>query len=339
MLLKENIAYLKYFGVNLTFWKTLNKLLVRNHKYNKTSWKIHDINNEQIERYLKKTCPNTYTKLLRGEYDGCDSIKKGDLSLYNNVIWTMWWQGEENAPEIVKKCINSMRRHCGKHRVIVLDANNYKKYVNLPEIIDVRVKEKKNDMSLLNNITLDQTKISDIIRMYLLYYYGGVWTDATVFFSKDVDEELFNETWYTLGQDDIWYIGRGRWSSFFMGAKAGLGFIKFIYDMHIEYWSNKKYYVNYLMIDHMFDIASKERTMINNMVQNNPCKYTQCLTVNRNHDKPVDENDAKEFFKNQIFHKLSWRWWGRNRDTKIQTFNNKDNITWIDYLLKNYDGE
>lgn len=23
-------------------------------------------------------------------------------------IWTMWWQGEENAPVLVKKCIDSM---------------------------------------------------------------------------------------------------------------------------------------------------------------------------------------------------------------------------------------
>lgn len=333
MNVNENISYLKYFGIRLTFWKTLNKLFDKNCKLKKTAWEIHDINNNKIEEYLKKVCPRTYAKLVNGEYDNVDNVVVDDSSLKNNVIWTMWWQGEENAPEIVKMCINSMRKHSNGHKVVVLDSENYKDYVTLPEIVEQRLQEGKTDKTDLKIITLDQTQISDIVRMYLLYNYGGIWADATMFFSKDIDNELFAAKWVTLGQDDQWYIGRGRWSTFFMGGISGLGFTKLNYDMHIEYWENKKYYVNYLMTDHMFDLACKERKEIDKLVENNPCLYRHCLTVSRNRNQLVNEKEAELFFENQIFHKLSWRWWGREKGTEIKL---QDNMTWFDYLIKYY---
>ena len=334
MNLKENISYLKYFGVNLTFWKTLNKLIGKNSKCEKLAWKIHDINNDRIENYLKCVCPETYSKLKNGEYDDVDKIIVPDETLQNNVIWTMWWQGEENAPEIVKMCVNSMRKHSNGHKVIVLDGDNYKNYVKFPEVIEQRFAEGKADTMDLRKITLDQTKISDIVRTYLIYNYGGIWVDATIFFSADIDDELFKAKWVTLGQDDEWYIGRGRWSTFFMGGVAGLGFSKLNYDMHIEYWKNKNYYVNYLMTDHMFDLACKERDSLEKLVDGNLCKYRKCLTVSRRRTEKVDEKEAAAFFENQIFHKLSWRWWGREKGTRIEA--NDGEMTWFDYLVKNY---
>lgn len=334
MNINENISYLKYFGVELTFWKTLNRVFDKNCKFKKLAWKVHDKNNNIIEKYLKKVCPKSYAKLVNGDYDDIDQSTIPDLSLNNNVIWTMWWQGEEKAPEIVKVCINSMRKHSNGHKVIVLDAENYTNYVKLPQIIVERLKEGELDKTNLRNITLDQTQVSDIVRTYLMYNYGGIWADATMFFSRDIDNELFEEKWVTLGQDNQWYIGRGRWSTFFMGGTAGLGFAKFNYDMHIEYWENKQYYVNYLMTDHMFDLACKERERIENLVENNPCLYRHCLTVSRRRNQVVNEKEAEQFFENQIFHKLSWRWWGREKGTKIKLQDNQ--MTWFDYLIKNY---
>lgn len=38
----------------------------------------------------------------------------------NANIWIFWWQGYDNAPGIVKKCINSARNNAGSHPVILL---------------------------------------------------------------------------------------------------------------------------------------------------------------------------------------------------------------------------
>lgn len=58
------------------------------------AWKIHDINNEKIEEYLKKTCPCTYEKLKKGEYDEPKTLEDTYINPNvkpNDVIWTMWW--------------------------------------------------------------------------------------------------------------------------------------------------------------------------------------------------------------------------------------------------------
>ena len=51
-------------------------------------------------------------------------------------IWTMWQQGEDKAPALIKSCFKSIRKHC-KQELIVLDDNNFEQYVNLPrEIVE-----------------------------------------------------------------------------------------------------------------------------------------------------------------------------------------------------------
>ena len=50
----------------------------------------------------------------------------------NDKIFSLWLQGEENAPELVKACFRSVRRHC-KQELIVLDEKTVFDYISLPE--------------------------------------------------------------------------------------------------------------------------------------------------------------------------------------------------------------
>lgn len=313
----------------------LNRLF-RSSKSN-LAWKVHDINNDKIEGYLKKTCPCTYEKLKKGEYDEPKTLEDTYINSNvkpNDVIWTMWWQGEENAPFLVKECINSMRLHGNGHQVVVLSKNNYKEYVRIPKYIEDRFHESENDNSALKKTVLGNTHLSDIIRTQLLYLYGGIWADATMMFSGSLEENaFFKDIWCTLGQDNEWYIGKGQWSTFFMGCHAGNGFCKFNHDMLVEYWKFQKYYINYLMMDHIFDIAYKERPCFHKMVENVKCGNQKCLTVNRKYNQKCNIDEADEFFKAQILHKLSWKW-GNIDKSDLCTEDGKD--TWLGYLLKKY---
>ena len=47
----------------------------------------------------------------------------------NEKIFTMWQQGEKNAPDLVQACYRRIRRHC-KQELVVLDDNNFEQYVN-----------------------------------------------------------------------------------------------------------------------------------------------------------------------------------------------------------------
>lgn len=282
-------------------------------------------------------CSETFQRLCQGEYDSIESDReeciRKDIKK-NDVIWTMWWQGEKKAPELVRRCIMSMRKYSKGHPVIVIDEHNYMKYVNLPTAVMNRFHEHYDDDSYLKNCTLDITKLSDIIRGYLLSNYGGLWTDATVMFTKEIDDIFFIDRWNTLGQDNIWYIGRGKWSTFFMAACAGNGLCRFNYDMHIEYWSKKNYFINYLMTDHMFDIAYKESQILKKMIDEVKCGNKKCLTVNRLHNEECDTSVADKFFKEQHFHKLSWRWWKNEADSKNALKTDEGKISWLNYLFE-----
>ena len=334
MNLIENLSYLKYFGFSITFWKSVNRIFQGSK--NGLSWRIHDINNNIIEKYIIDACPQTYSKLVNGYYDNenvnLNSYINPNITL-NNTIWTMWWQGEENAPMVIKECINSMRLHSNGHQVIVLSENNYKDFVNLPDHILDRFMDGSQDKTHLSKCTLTTTELSNLIRLYVLSRYGGVWADASILFTDTIDDIFFDKNWNTLGQDNEWYIGKGKWSTFFMSAHTGNGFCQFCYDMYIEYWETQKYWINYLMFDHIFDIAYKERPCFQKMVDTVSCGNKKCLTVNRLYNKKCNVKEAESLLKNQSFHKLSWKWGITNKNDLIT---DNGEYTWLGYFLENY---
>lgn len=311
--------------------KAVNKIVFP--QQGEMAWWVHNINDDFIEKWLCNQCPNTVDgmrkKVQWSIADFKDEINENIKT--NNIIWTLWWQGEENAPLLVKRCIESMRKYSNGHPVIVLDKDNYKEYVKLPQwIIDIN-NNQKNDKSCLGKFGLDNTKLSDIIRCKLLYLYGGLWADATIMFTDYIDEYIFTDEFSTLGQDDRWYIGEGRWSTFFMGCKNNNLLMRFIFEFHLEYWQKKKYYVNYLMIDHMIDIAYKMDEKIKSMIDEVRTGNKECVTINRNYNKPIDPDCMADFFKRQKYHKLSWKWWGLNDD--VETYTKDGRLTWLGFLL------
>ena len=90
-------------------------------------------------------------------------------------IWLFWSQGVSEAPFIVKKCIDSWVKENPTWDVVVLDENNLNKYIslNLPK-------------NVIANLCIAHQ--SDLIRLALLSKYGGIWTDATTFCTKPLDE-------------------------------------------------------------------------------------------------------------------------------------------------------
>ena len=113
--------------------------------------------------YVKKYCQ----PIVEEPY--CDKAKVEDMP-----IWQLWFQGEDNAPEIIKVCFASVKKHAKNRKVIVLDDETWRQYISLPEYIV----EKYNDK------TIGPAHMSDVIRVCLLEKYGGTWIDATILLSK-----------------------------------------------------------------------------------------------------------------------------------------------------------
>ena len=88
-------------------------------------------------------------------------------------IWTFW--DNEDIPDIVLKCIGTWKKHNPNYEIIVVNNSNLLKY--LPEV----------DFSKIKHINESPQKYSDMVRLYLLAKYGGIWSDATVICQKPYD--------------------------------------------------------------------------------------------------------------------------------------------------------
>ena len=130
------------------------------------------IDERRAFHYLKRK----YLPMLqqfKDEESGTAQVKD-----YCHTIWVCWLQGEESAPAIVKKCINSIRKHSAGYEVVVVTSDNLGSLVEIPSFITEKLKKKRMQFATY----------SDYIRLALLAKYGGIWIDATVFLSAPIPD-------------------------------------------------------------------------------------------------------------------------------------------------------
>ena len=53
----------------------------------------------------------------------------------NKIIWIVWWQGINDAPDIVKVAIDSVKNMNNEYDVVIIDSNNYSDYICIPDNI------------------------------------------------------------------------------------------------------------------------------------------------------------------------------------------------------------
>lgn len=96
-------------------------------------------------------------------------------------IYILWFQGYDNAEELVKYCVNSWKHYNPEWNIILLDDTNLSKYIQLENYItDIHTKN------------INKTALSDVVRLILLKMYGGLWVDATTFCNKPLNDWLPN---------------------------------------------------------------------------------------------------------------------------------------------------
>lgn len=135
------------------------------------------------------SCPLSLWKYLSGykyalEHKLPDNLRPNGR--YQNCVWTLWLQGEENAPPIVKTCFKSMRTYIKNRRLMILDEKSVAKYISIPK--DIVEKYKKG--------IIPAAMFSDLVRYSLLYKYGGLWLDATVLLTDQLPAKIVNSDFF-----------------------------------------------------------------------------------------------------------------------------------------------
>jgi mannosyltransferase OCH1-like enzyme len=101
----------------------------------------------------------------------------------NKTIWMYWHQGWSEAPELCKVCSHTWKYHNPEWKIRKLDSKVINIYI--PEL-------EKNHPGIEDKVC--KAHYSDVIRLYLLIKYGGVWVDASLFCNDKLDNWLPGST-------------------------------------------------------------------------------------------------------------------------------------------------
>ena len=154
-----------------------------------------------------------------------NAIEKDNLrlDLLNNsgdtipkIIHYVWMGGKEK-PKAIKKCMKTWKKRLKGYEFIEWNEKNFD--INSHPFVKAAYKEKK------------WAFVSDYVRAYAIYNYGGVYFDTDVFVIKDITPLLDNEAF-------VGYENADHPFTAVFGAKKGHPLIKDILD----YYDNLKTY-------------------------------------------------------------------------------------------------
>jgi mannosyltransferase OCH1-like enzyme len=179
---RETSKFTHVFGVFLNYF------------YNSTSdnWFIDQLCLSLTENYLNCTLNSetnicsiykysknvfNYSTLYKNRM--LDEYKQKAISHHNECvnIYIYWDTGFDNCPKVVKQVIKSWISKNPNHNVHLLDD------IKLFSDGVIHIKDIYEHFPNYDNLKKDLSKqsLADIIRLFLLYKYNGIWVDATCF--------------------------------------------------------------------------------------------------------------------------------------------------------------
>jgi len=253
---------------------------------------ISDFLNKKIERFIP--------------------IPKKPELIGKKIIWQYWHQGiSENTPKIVLSCFNSVKKHRGEYEIIILTEKTLNDYVEFPGFIWDKLG--KNGFKL--------PKLANLIRLYLLYAYGGVWIDATIYLTNPVKESILQKPFFAFQRsqtpppdaklfnlfDPLYFswdpVFQVRMLNSFMAAKPNNKICGDLLSILLEYWKKEEQTRHYFFKQICFN-----RMVLNNEWKNLNCEIisdTDChklLTIAFN---KFDKRIYDEIAAKSSIHKLS----------------------------------
>lgn len=166
----------------------------------------------------------------------------------SDYVFTCWLQGEENAPELVKKCIESMRKHFKDKNLVVITNDNLKDYTNLPDFIIEKWKK-----GIISN-----THFSDILRTNLLINNGGLWLDSTVLCTGNLDKYIDKDTDFFVYKNEHRNCDSLCLSSWLIYSKKNHPLLVNVQNLIFKYWEKKNKLIEYFLFHILFTIVSGE---------------------------------------------------------------------------------
>lgn len=218
------------------------------------------------------------------------------------IIWYSWLQGMDKAPEMVKACLASQKKHLPDFEFRIVDLDNYRQWVELPEYVERKFRKGQ----------MPPASFSDLLRLALLKKYGGVWIDASVYCSGFGNDKL-RERWERImksGFTVFRYFERGHreacgLSNWFIAAVPDHVVVASVLDMLLAYWRDFDCLVNYYVMHLFLGLALHEfPEVVAKMPREN--SYHSILLGDAL-GRTFREEDWKDLIDHVSIHKMNYR--------------------------------
>lgn len=221
------------------FANTCSALVRDKEKRHRVREALHPLNPERCIRYLGKHYVEPAKSAVVFPENRRDFSEKAAGE--TEYIWQCWLQGLEQAPPLVRNCLDSVARHRQPGQEIVLiTEQNFADYVELPDSI-----LRKRRAGRISN-----AHFSDVLRVFLLARYGGYWIDATCLLTAPIPEKIAAEPFFmfhSCGEFSYTLI-----QSCFIRCRKGEYIMERWQQMLTDYWAHENRLMHYFLLHLMF---------------------------------------------------------------------------------------
>lgn len=283
------------------------------------NWKqgpvLFEKKHRNIFHWLEQHYPDEFTKIAHAHL----SFEPARV----NRIWVMWWQGFDRAPALVKKCTTILKEKGQGYEVVFLDKNNYADYVDIPPYITEK----------FNNGKISVANFSDVIRMVLLYQYGGFWIDSTVLLRDGWDKSCSEMPFFSI-KNHLTYIdgavSKFRFATFFMYSKKKNTYFGLIKDFLFDYWKRQNSTIDYMLIDYVMLLICHHNGEFQKMLNDVPYSNENAHTLRNHMNEEYTPERWNEYTKETEVFKLTYK------QFLIPKCKQKVDLSLLDYFLNDY---
>lgn len=227
----------------------------------------------------------------------------------SDIIWFCWLQGLEEAPDLVKVCYSSLKKHLSNKEIKIVDNSNWSKYIELPYYVVEKWKKGR----------IPPANFSDLLRLELLIRYGGTWVDSTVLCTGSIHTEDYLDTDLFMFR----YTKPGylpvHVSNWFITACTNNEVLLVLRDMLYAYWRDYDCVLDYYIFHFFFSLLSKEYPDAMATMPYGPSQRS--LALMHHWGETFDPGKWERLISTVSFHKLSYRVDSSTRSNKDNYFN------------------
>ena len=201
-----------------------------------TANRLHFVPDYEMRKILwQKKASKKVRKYLKYQDIDPEGLEYSN-KVFDNPIWVYWDCGMDKAPDIVKKCYESLLQY-GTREVVVLSKDNIGEYIKFPGYIAEK----------FENGSIPMAGYSDLMRFALLEHYGGTWVDATLYFTDKIPSEIISCDFFAF-QNSLGLLSNPvLYPAWFLHAERHNGTIRAIRNIAYAYWAHECHVIEYLL--------------------------------------------------------------------------------------------